>query len=291
MYRVYYAIFSKLSKIEQYPYYFLLEKDYINICYIHISSENFIWTREKIKMKNCKKVLASGLALTLLFSQGITNVDAKAKVVDKNKNGISDKWEKKYKLKGKSMAKMDYDKDGLTTLIEYKLNLNPKKADTDKDKVLDGQEDSDKDGVTNASEVELGLNPKDSDTDNDKIKDGSEKSKAGAKLSKTIKELKFEIKSADDKEIKVEYKYNKKGTMTIKIKDETSTLTKEMISSLVSEFQDTSKLTSDEILAKIQTILKVTDLSKIEFEVEYFNGHDFDIEKEYKNDDKMNNKK
>lgn len=233
-------------------------------------------------MKNCKKVLASGLALTLLFSQGITNVDAKAKVVDKNKNGISDKWEKKYKLKGKSLAKMDYDKDGLTTLIEYKLNLNPKKADTDQDKVLDGQEDSDKDGVTNASEVELGLNPKDSDTDNDKIKDGSEMSKAGAKLSKTIKKLKFEIKSADDKEIKVEYKYNKKG-MTIKIKDETSTLTKVMISSLVSEFQDTSKLTSDDILENIQTILKVTDLTKVEVEVEYFNGHDYEIEKEYKN--------
>lgn len=234
-------------------------------------------------MKNCKKVLASGLALTLLFSQGITNVDAKTKVVDKNKNGISDKWEKKYKLKGKSLAKMDYDKDGLTTLLEYKLNLHPKKADTDKDRVLDGQEDHDKDGVSNVSEVELDLNPKDSDSDDDKIKDGSEKSKAGAKLSKTIKELKFEIESTDDKEIKVEYKYNKKGKMTIKIKDETNTLTKEMISSIVSELQDTSKLTSDEIIKKIQTILKVTDLTKVEVEVEYFNGHDFEIEKEYKN--------
>ena len=39
----------------------------------------------------------------------------------------------------------------LTTLIEYKLNLNPQKADTDKDKILDGQEDHDTDGVTNAS--------------------------------------------------------------------------------------------------------------------------------------------
>ena len=238
-------------------------------------------------MKHCKKVLASGLALSLIFSQGLTNVDAKAKIIDKNKNGISDKWEKKYKLKGKSMAKMDYDKDGLTTLIEYKLNLNPKKADTDKDKILDGQEDNDKDGVTNASEVELGLKPYDSDSDDDKIKDGLEKSKAGANLSKTIKELKFEIESADDKQIKVEYKYNKKGTMTIKIKDETNTLTKEMISSLVSEFQDTSKLTSAGILAKIQTILNVTDFSKVEAEVEYFNGHDFDVKKEYKNDENI----
>ena len=109
-------------------------------------------------MKNCKKVLASGLALTLLFSQGLTNVDAKskAKIDDKNKNGLSDKWEKKYKLTGKSMAKMDYDKDGLTTLVEYKLNLNPKSADTDKDGVLDGQEDSDKDGLSNLAEVEQG---------------------------------------------------------------------------------------------------------------------------------------
>lgn len=236
-------------------------------------------------MKNCKKVLASGLALSLIFSQGLTNVDAKAKMVDKNKNGISDKWEKKYKLKGKSIAKMDYDKDGLATLIEYQLNLNPKKADTDKDKVLDGQEDSDKDGVTNAAEIELGLKPNDSDSDDDKIKDGSEKSKAGAKLSKTIKELKFEIKAADDKEIKVEYKYNKKGTMTIKIKDETNLLTKEIINSLVSELQDTSNVTSNDILEKIQTILNVKDISKVEFEVKYFNGHDFDAEKEYKNNE------
>lgn len=235
-------------------------------------------------MKNFKKVLASGLALTLLFSQGINNVDAKTKVVDKNKNGISDKWEKKYKLKGKTLAKQDYDKDELTTLIEYKLNLNPKRVDSDQDGVLDGQEDGDKDGLSNISEVELGTNPNDSDTDDDKIKDGSEKSKDGVKFSKTIRELQFEIQSADNKEIKVEYKFNKKGKATIKIKDETNTVTKDTIDILVNEFQDASKLTEEEIVTKIQTIFHLQSDFHVQFELEYFNGRDFEVEKEHRDE-------
>ena len=73
--------------------------------------------------------------------------------------------------------------------------------------------------------------------------------------------------------------------MTIKIKDETGTLTKEMISDLVSLFQDTSKLTEDKLLTAIQSKLNVTNPTKVEFELEYFNGHDFELEKEYKNGD------
>lgn len=84
--------------------------------------------------------------------------------------------------------------------------------------------------------------------------------------------------------MKVEYKY-KKGKMKIEIEDETNTLTKEMISELVSTLQDTSKLTSDEIIAKIQAILNVQDFSNVKFEIEYLNGHDFEIDKEYKNHD------
>lgn len=236
-------------------------------------------------MKNVKKVLASGLALTLLFSQGMANVDAKAKFADKNKNKISDQWEKKYKLKGKGLAKLDYDKDGLSTLVEYQLNLNPKKADSNNNGVTDGQEDYDHDGLSNLSEVELGTNPDDSDTDNDKIKDGAEVSKSGVTLAKTIKELEFEIKSADNKEMKVKYKYNKQGKMTIIIEDETNTLTKEMISSLVTDFQGASTLTADDIKTKIVDILKGLDLSTMQFNVEYFNGHDLEVNKQYKHDE------
>lgn len=238
-----------------------------------------------ISLKNYGKVLASGLALTLLFSQGLHTVDAKGKHKeksthsdDKNKNGISDKWEKKYNLKGKRLAQQDSDKDGLSNLMEYKLKMNPLKADTNNDGVDDGQEDADQDGLSNVSEIQLGTNPEDSDTNNDGVEDGFAKGKDGVQLSDTVKGFHLELKTTDNKEIKVEYKYNQNGKMKIKIEDETQTLTKDMINSLVNELQDTTNLTSDEIVAKIQTVLNVSDSSTVQFDLEYFNGHDINEE-------------
>ncbi|MEH7307559.1 hypothetical protein V7137_21080, partial [Neobacillus drentensis] len=128
-----------------------------------------------------KKMLVGGLALTVLLSPGFlstahasSDVKTKIKFSDRNKNGINDYWERKYKLSGKGLAKKDNDKDGLNNLQEYKLALNPKSSDTDHDKIKDGNEDADKDGLKNLLEFKLALNPKSSDSDHDKIKDGNE---------------------------------------------------------------------------------------------------------------------
>jgi hypothetical protein len=151
------------------------------------------------EMKKQKKLLVGGLAFALLFGQGIGLAEAKGKenkpknekkqtIVDKNKNGIADSWEAKYKLgSGKDVAKKDNDKDGLNNLIEYQLNFNPLSADTDKDKVKDGNEDYDKDKLTNLQELQAKLNPALSDSDKDKVLDSMEDND-GDKLT-TIEEF------------------------------------------------------------------------------------------------------
>lgn len=206
-------------------------------------------------MRNKKKVLVGGLALTLLFSQGLPTVSAKGKdekpkVADKNKNGIDDNWEKKYKLKGKNIAKQDNDKDGLNNLTEYKLKLNPTKMDTDKNGVNDGQEDSDEDGLSNSSELELGLKPDNAYSKNASIKDGEIKDKNGVQLSDKIRELEISIE-ADDQEIEIEY-YLKKDKPYIKVKDKSRTITKETIEKLVNELQAPSSITEEAVVEKPQ---------------------------------------
>jgi hypothetical protein len=246
-------------------------------------------------MKQMKKVLVGCLALTLLFSQGLSYANAKGndmkkshnktKVIDKNKNGIPDRWELKYKLGlGKDVAKKDNDKDGLNNLIEYKLNLNPTSNDTDKDKILDGNEDYDIDGLCNEAELELGTKPEDPDSDKDKIKDGSEiQGKDKTKLSNRIRAFKLEIKTSDKKNIKVEYKFYKDRNhikVHIKVKDKTGTVTKEMVNSLVRDLQASSSLTEEEVVSKIQSLFNLESSFDIEMEIKYFNGKEIEIEKE-----------
>lgn len=134
-------------------------------------------------MKQLKKLLAGGIAFSLIFFQGFQLAEAKGKeekgkkqrVVDKNKDNIADAWELKFKLGlGKDVAKKDNDKDGLSNIVEYQLNLNPTQKDTDHDKISDSDEDSDKDGLTNLQELKAKLNPALSDTDKDRIRDGQE---------------------------------------------------------------------------------------------------------------------
>lgn len=86
-----------------------------------------------------KKLAVGALAASLIFSQGLGVADAKGKdtkkakikkvaQVDSDQNGIPDDWQEKYHLgKGKSIATKDFDKDGLTNIQEYQLNLNPKR--------------------------------------------------------------------------------------------------------------------------------------------------------------------
>lgn len=251
--------------------------------------------KEKRQMSKKRKWLIGGLAFSLLFSQGLSTADAKGKgkktskkvtKVDKNKDGIDDKWAAKYKLgTSKGLAKKDKDKDGLSNLIEYKLNLNPADTDSDNDKIGDGDEDTDKDGVTNEAEVELKLNPADSDSDNDKIKDGTEDAnKDGISIKNEVNKFKLKVRTTNKKEIEIEYKslYSKRA---IKIKDKTGIVTKEVVDTLVNELNYSKGLTKETVLAKVVELLQLDDAVEIKFEVKYFNGKGYEIEKEIKRHD------
>ncbi|PLS19509.1 hypothetical protein CVD28_03580 [Bacillus sp. M6-12] len=224
---------------------------------------------------NKKKMMLGGLAVALLLSQGVVTVEAKSKpvkVVDKNKDGIADDWQTKYKLGfAKGVEKQDKDKDGLTNLVEYKLNLNPTSTDSDKDKILDVNEDFDKDGVSNISEIELGLSPEKADSDGDRILDGKEQlGKSKVALTKQIRNFELQFQTSNKKVGKIQYKMQKKGN-TIVVKDPTGTITKEMVSKLVTDIQSSS-LTKEDLLKKIQTDLALPAGVKIHVNAGFFSG-------------------
>lgn len=69
----------------------------------------------------------------------------------------------------------DPDRDGLTSKQERRLTkTNPRRADSDRDRIPDGLEDPDRDGLSNRAEIKLGTNPRRADTNGNGIKDGRE---------------------------------------------------------------------------------------------------------------------
>ncbi|WP_409274913.1 right-handed parallel beta-helix repeat-containing protein [Neobacillus sp. SCS-31] len=56
-------------------------------------------------------------------------------LIDDNKNGIDDNWEREYGLSS-GIEFEDFDNDGLYNLAEVKIGLNPQAPDNDKDKVI-----------------------------------------------------------------------------------------------------------------------------------------------------------
>lgn len=68
----------------------------------------------------------------------------------------------------------DEDLDGLPDELEPTLGLDPRKADSDGNGIVDGLEDPDRDGLPNAGEVLAGTDPKKPDTDGNGILDGAE---------------------------------------------------------------------------------------------------------------------
>lgn len=229
-------------------------------------------------MKLMKKVLFAGLALSLVFVQGIATADAasaKASKADKNRNSLPDQWEKKYKLKGKGIAQKDNDKDGLSNLVEYQLNLNPVKLDTDRDRIPDGQEDKDRDQLSNMAEVQVGTKPTNPDTDGDKIKDGAETNKDGIKFSELVRELEIEVESDND-EFEIEYEF-KKGKAYVKASD--SSVSKEDVLKLVKELEQMTKVTEEAFLEAVEKTFTFEGDYEMEAEVEFFDGMEVEVEK------------
>jgi Bacterial TSP3 repeat len=116
---------------------------------------------------------------------------AAAKPADRDRDGMADKWERRYKLnpKSKKDAKKDADRDRLKNAAEFKARTSPRRADTDRDGMRDrfevtyklnprsrkdARRDPDKDGLTNRAEAKHRTNPRKADTDGDGMTDGYE---------------------------------------------------------------------------------------------------------------------
>ncbi|MBX3746040.1 MAG: Ig-like domain-containing protein [Verrucomicrobiae bacterium] len=66
----------------------------------------------------------------------------------------------------------DLDQDGVPDHLEPAMGLDPTKADTNGNGLLDGEEDFDRDGIPNAVEILLGFDPTQADTGSTGIHDG-----------------------------------------------------------------------------------------------------------------------
>jgi hypothetical protein len=100
---------------------------------------------------------------------------AAAKQPDRDRDRMPDRWERKHKLSvKKNDAANDPDRDGLRNLAEYRSKTNPRKADSDRDGLLDGHEDRDRDRVDNANEDRERTDPSRKDSDKDGVRDCDE---------------------------------------------------------------------------------------------------------------------
>jgi hypothetical protein len=102
-------------------------------------------------------------------------IASSAAAKDRNRDGIPDRWEKKFDLSLKvDQANKDQDRDKVDNLNEFQEGTNPRDRDTDNDGIRDGREDRDHDGLNNRDEDASANMPDDPDTDNDGIEDGEE---------------------------------------------------------------------------------------------------------------------
>ncbi len=84
-------------------------------------------------------------------------------------------YTKQHQMKIKKWShKGDFDRDGLKNVDEFRCGTNPRRADTDKDGIIDSLEDPDGDGLVNVAEIASKTNPRRADTDKDGIKDADE---------------------------------------------------------------------------------------------------------------------
>jgi hypothetical protein len=121
--------------------------------------------------------------LPLLVLPYVTAASAVAAPRDRDRDGLSDRWERRHHV---ASAKADPDHDGLRNLREYRLRTNPRRKDTDRDGLRDGTEvrryrtnprtkDTDRDGLSDRAEIRrYRTNPRTKDTDGDGYGDGAE---------------------------------------------------------------------------------------------------------------------
>src|SRR4051812_12553367 len=112
----------------------------------------------------------AAVALALLCFGGPLTSTASASRADRDR--LPDSWERRFGLSTKTdSAGGDVDHDQLSNLREYRLRLNPRRADTDRDGLKDGAEvkryktdprkaDTDGDGVVDGVEVKRKSNPR-----------------------------------------------------------------------------------------------------------------------------------
>jgi len=113
-----------------------------------------------------------GLALAALL---VLALPATALARDRDRDGIPDRWEKRYKLSTtRYSANADPDRDRVDNWNEWREGTNPRARDSDHDGRPDGREDRDHDGLSNAAEDATGNDPRDPDTDDDGVRDGKE---------------------------------------------------------------------------------------------------------------------
>jgi hypothetical protein len=125
-------------------------------------------------MRRLRLVLAAVALIALLVVPATASAKRHQKNADRNHNSIPDKWEKRFHLRGKGVAKADPDKDGLNNLAEFRSHTNPHKADSNGNGVTDASEDPDSDNVDNGNEAREGTNPVKADSNGNGVKDGKE---------------------------------------------------------------------------------------------------------------------
>ena len=104
------------------------------------------------------------LVVPLLALAGLAASVGTATAQDRDHDGLPDRWERRYGLStAKKSSGADPDHDHLRNRREYRLRLNPRRADTDRDGLRD-----------RAELVRWRTNPRRADTDGDGFKDGAE---------------------------------------------------------------------------------------------------------------------
>src|SRR3954452_22400466 len=126
-------------------------------------------------LRRVRLVLAAVALIALLAVPAMASAKrSHKKNADRNHNSIPDKWEKRFHLRGKGVAKADPDKDGLNNLSEFRSRTNPLKTDSNGNGVGDASEDPDHDGVDNGNEARERTNPCKADSNGNGVKDGRE---------------------------------------------------------------------------------------------------------------------